>query len=63
MPSRDVENDRCGDILRIGDDFGDNECSFACMLAAGHDGLHSVEFELEGRSVVVKWYANDGAPP
>ena len=54
-----TENDKCGNILRLGDDFGDNECSFACMLEAGHDGPHRDEFEHEGRSVVIIWHADD----
>ena len=49
----------CKDVLRIGDDFGDNECSFTCTLAAGHDGPHCDQFEFEGRLVVVEWQIED----
>lgn len=61
MLSENAGDDRCNDILRLGDDFGDNECSFACIREAGHDGPHRDEFEHERQPVVVTWYASDGA--
>jgi len=65
MPSRDVKKDNtavtCKDVLEIGDDFGDNSCSFLCMLEAGHDGPHLNEFEHYGKSVLVEWHTNDDA--
>ena len=59
MPSKDTENDRCEDVLRIGDDYGDNECSFRCMLETNHSGPHKDEFEHEWRLVVVVWHAGE----
>lgn len=60
MPSADAENDKCNDILTLGDDYGDNECTFLCMLEAGHDGPHRDEFRLEGKSVIVTWHTKEG---
>lgn len=30
----------CGALLQIGDDHGDNHCTFVCALPSGHDGEH-----------------------
>lgn len=31
---------RCQATIEFGDDFGDNSCTFRCMLLAGHAGQH-----------------------
>ena len=52
----------CGDILELGDDFGDNSCSFCCMLDKGHDGPHCNKFrhaDRRDRSVTVSWHVDD----
>ncbi|OHD18664.1 MAG: hypothetical protein A2Y38_19525 [Spirochaetes bacterium GWB1_59_5] len=35
----------CGAILSLGDDHGDNSCTFRCQLPPGHEGFHSEQFE------------------
>ena len=51
--------DVCGATLRIGDDFGDNECTFRCQLAKGHEGNHQEIFQ-HGGEVVITFNCNDG---
>jgi hypothetical protein len=36
---------RCGAKMFLGDDYGDNSCTFRCQLPAGHEGLHEEKFE------------------
>ena len=60
MLSEDAGSDRCGDVLILGDDYGDNECSFCCTLEAGHDEPHRDEFEYAGGLLVaVTWHAKE----
>jgi hypothetical protein len=35
-----MKKNRCAAILQIGDDYGDNDCTFRCNLEHGHDGPH-----------------------
>lgn len=39
----------CGAELAMGDDFGDNECTFRCTLSAGHIGSHEETGNLYGK--------------
>lgn len=46
----------CGDILHLsGAIVNGRECSFVCMLEAGHDGPHRDEFGHEGKSIIITW--------
>lgn len=36
---------RCNAILVLGDDHGDNSCTYKCGLPVGHEGLHQEQFE------------------
>ena len=49
---------KCRAIVAIGDDYGDNSCTFHCQLDAGHEGLHSENFENSGKNLTLTW---DGA--
>lgn len=54
-PPKDVE-DQCNARLYVGDDYGDNHCTFRCQLAPGHDGVHREEYRASrGGQVVVTW--------
>ena len=53
-PQRDVEGE-CNERLEIGDDWGDNTCTFRCQEPPGHAGPHREEFESGGRPVTVTW--------
>lgn len=35
-----ADHEPCSASLRMGDDFGDNPCTFKCKLPKGHEGLH-----------------------
>ena len=52
----------CRDVLSLCNGyncaFGDNY-RYCCMLEAGHSGWHRDEFECDGQSVVITWYADD----
>lgn len=54
-PPEDVEGE-CNARLFVGDDFGDNHCTFRCPLEAGHWGVHQERYDT-GRAgkVVVTW--------
>jgi hypothetical protein len=52
----DVPGD-CNAHLVLGDDFGDNDCTFRCQLPVGHEGLHK-EVTREGK-VIVTWEGDD----
>lgn len=48
--------EKCGAILLLGDDYGDNSCTFRCKLPKGHEGLHQEKFESDDSGdVVVTW--------
>jgi hypothetical protein len=51
--------DKCGAILSLGDDMGDNDCTFKCQLEKGHEGLHqensTQEHQGKTGSVVMTW--------
>jgi len=67
--------DRCGAILRIGDDHGDNDTTFRCQLPYRHEGPHRETFRTEkdpgvssipilsreaaARNVVTTWQGDD----
>ena len=36
---------RCGAIISLGDDQGDNSCTFRCQRTPGHTGRHRERFE------------------
>ena len=46
---------RCGCQLSLGDDFGDNSCTFKCQLEYQHEGQHEEKFE----DVVIHWSRDD----
>ena len=45
----------CRAITSIGDDHGDNSCTFHCQLDAGHEGLHSEKFAINGKNLTMTW--------
>lgn len=62
MPSRDVKEVRCRDVLTLCNGYGCaflDSHEFVCMLEAGHDDPHRDEFEHEGKSVVIEWRINE----
>jgi len=67
---------KCRARLELGDDMGDNECTFHCQLERGHPGLHIESFshygykykdgetgelrEERSKHVCVSWWGNEG---
>lgn len=49
----------CPAHLKVGDDFGDNECTFKCSLKKGHRGLHKESYKRGKGLVVVRWDGDD----
>jgi len=46
----------CKDKLAIGDDFGDNTCTFVCGLQKDHPGKCREVFTSDGREdIVIEW--------
>jgi hypothetical protein len=46
----------CNAWVQFGDDFGDNDCTFACGLPAQHEELyHEARFGGPGRSKLLRW--------
>ena len=46
----------CKDELAIGDDFGDNTCTFVCGLQKDHPGKCREVFTSDGREdIVIEW--------
>jgi hypothetical protein len=31
---------KCNAVIKFGDDYGDNDCTFHCELEEGHEGKH-----------------------
>lgn len=54
-PPQDVVGE-CNAHLYLADDYGDNDCTCRCGLAAGHSGLHRESFtrRLSGK-VDILW--------
>jgi hypothetical protein len=50
----DVEGE-CNAWCLIGDDFGDNDCTFRCKLPAGHEGWHEEQFGRHGDQKWFRW--------
>lgn len=48
---------RCGAKLSLGDDHGDNDCTFHCQKEHGHDGPH--EEKSQRGQVVMTFTKND----
>lgn len=46
---------QCEATIEFGDDEGDNSCSFACELRAGHIGPHIESGELYGQQFAMTW--------
>jgi hypothetical protein len=53
-PPEDVAGE-CNRRLEIGDDYGDNSCTFRCKLPQGHEGPHREEFRTGGDTVTMTW--------
>lgn len=51
---RDVPGN-CNAWVQFGDDFGDNDCTFACHLHVGHTGWHEVTFGTSGHGKLLHW--------
>jgi len=49
----------CGAALSIGDDYGDNSCTFHCQLPIGHEGMHKEEFGVEQHKCIMQWEGKD----
>lgn len=45
-----TDKTKCKSKIVFGDDFGDNEATFRCQLAHGHNGLHEESGSLYGDS-------------
>lgn len=50
-----MQPNKCRAIVSIGDDHGDNSCTFHCQLESGHEGLHSEKFENSGKNLTMTW--------
>ena len=52
----------CGAIIRFGDDFADNTCTFYCELEKGHKGEHLEKGDMGDKikpiSYCLKWRGN-----
>lgn len=46
---------RCRAIASIGDDQGDNSCTFRCQLDSGHTGQHSETFKVDTKNLTMTW--------
>lgn len=62
-PPDDVPGE-CNARLVIGDDYGDNSCTFRCTLPEGHDGEHQEESRSDkpppgARKAVMRWEGDD----
>jgi|MudIll2142460700_1097286.scaffolds.fasta_scaffold00145_4 hypothetical protein len=56
MSRRPVDQPGCCNAwLQFADDYGDNDCTFACHLYVGHDGWHETRFGEPGRGKLVHW--------
>ena len=45
----------CKNKLMIGDDFGDNDCTFTCELQKEHKGRCRETFKMNGKEVSIEW--------
>ena len=46
----------CGALLILGDDHGDNDCTFSCTLPPGHEGMHGeVGTDVDSGKFIVQW--------
>ena len=46
---------KCRAIASIGDDLGDNSCTFRCQLESGHSGQHSETFKVDTKNLTMTW--------
>jgi hypothetical protein len=53
-PPNDVDGE-CNARLFLGDDYGDNSCTFRCTAKPGHDGAHIETSGLPKNPVTVMW--------
>lgn len=49
------KNMKCVEALVLGDDFGDNDCTFYCQKDDGHEGLHEETGKVEGAEYKIEW--------
>lgn len=49
----------CNATLEVGDDFGDNPCTFQCDRLYSHKGMHKVEFQGNRGRRIVRWDGDD----
>ena len=57
-----MSKDTCGAGLIIGDDHGDNSCTFKCQLRPNHVGMHSEYFRHDAQGiphVEIYWNGDD----
>jgi hypothetical protein len=49
--------EKCEATIALGDDHGDNLCTFHCQLPKGHDGLHveTGEMDLPSQLYTMTW--------
>lgn len=45
----------CDATLVVGDDFGDNPCTFRCARKHKHLGMHKFEFQSNGSKRILRW--------
>ena len=46
---------RCGAVIFIGDDYGDNSATVICQLPEGHEGYHCEKFMRGENSNFILW--------
>lgn len=46
---------KCRAIVQIGDDQGDNSCTFKCHHESGHTGQHSETFKTGTKNLTMTW--------
>lgn len=54
------KEEECNILLKIGDDYGDNECTMRCQEPNSHRGLHQEQYKSQGNGqVTVTWEHED----
>jgi len=46
---------RCKATIKFADDYGDNEATFRCQFAAGHDGPHQEQGHVGRDWYLLRW--------
>lgn len=46
---------KCDAVIVLGDDYGDNDCTFHCKLEKDHLGDHSEGGDIDGQKYTMTW--------